>query len=118
MVQAGMDVARLNFSHGDHPTHRQAAEDVRAAAEAVGRPVAILGDLQGPKLRTGPLDSAFMRLYRGRRGLLVRGPRSAADGVEVCEPELGDAVRWGYGVVIGYGRSELVVRAKSKGRAE
>jgi pyruvate kinase len=118
MVQAGMDVARLNFSHGDHPTHRQAAEDVRAAAEAEGRPVAILGDLQGPKIRTGPLDSAFMRLARGRRVVLVGGPRSAADEIEVSHPELVDALRQGDRVLIDDGRIELVVRATSKGRAE
>src|SRR5258708_32649044 len=80
MVQAGMDVARLNFSHGDHATHRQAAEDVRAAAEAVGRPAAILGDLQGPKIRTGPLDSAFMRLAPGRRGGRRGPPRRGPRG--------------------------------------
>jgi pyruvate kinase len=100
MVQSGMDVARLNFSHGDHPTHRQAAEDVRAAAEAVGRPVALLGDLQGPKIRTGPLDTAFMRLARGRRVVLVGGPRGAADEIEVSHPELVDALRVGDRVLI------------------
>ena len=118
MVQSGMDVARLNFSHGDHPTHRQAAEDVRAAAEAVGRPVALLGDLQGPKIRTGPLDTAFMRLARGRRVVLVGGPRGAADEIEVSHPELVDALRVGDRVLIDDGRIELAVRATSKGRAE
>src|SRR3982074_2016898 len=86
MVQAGMDGAPPNFSHGDHPTHRQAAEDERAAAEAAGRPVAILGDLQGPKIRTGPLDSAFMRLARGRKVVLIGGPRSAANESEGRPP--------------------------------
>ena len=118
MVQSGMDVARLNFSHGDHPTHRQAAEDVRAAAEAVGRPVALLGDLQGPKIRTGPLDTAFMRLARGRRVFLVGRPRGAADEIEVSHPELVDALRVGDRVLIDDGRIELAVRATSKGRAE
>src|ERR1700674_5685080 len=73
MVQAGMDVARLNFSHGDHTTHRQAAAEVREAAEAVGRPIALLGDLQGPKIRTGSLDGSMRRLGRGRTVTLV-GP--------------------------------------------
>jgi len=118
MVQSGMDVARLNFSHGDHPTHRQAAEDIRAAAEAVGRPVALLGDLQGPKIRTGPLDTAFMRLARGRRVFLVGRPRGAADEIEVSHPELVDALRVGDRVLIDDGRIELAVRATSKGRAE
>src|ERR1700674_4839698 len=71
MIQAGMDVARLNFSHGDHATHRQVAADVREAAEAADRPIALLGDLQGPKIRTGPLESAFIRLVRGRTVILT-----------------------------------------------
>src|SRR5260370_6777919 len=108
MVQSGMDVARLHFPHGDHPTHRQAAEDVRAAAEAVGRPVALLGDLQGPKIRTGPLDTAFMRLARARRVALVGGPHSAADEIEVSHPELVDALPVGDLVLIDDGRIELV----------
>src|SRR5207245_8825344 len=94
-VQAGMDVARLNFSHGDHATHRQAAEDVRAAADSVGRPVALLGDLQGPKIRTGPLDTAFMRLARGRPVVLVGGPRAAANAIAASHPQPGDALRPG-----------------------
>ncbi len=55
LIRAGMDVARLNFSHGSHEQHRCAAETVRSRATAVGRNVAILIDLQGPKIRTGEL---------------------------------------------------------------
>src|SRR5260370_11095973 len=71
MISAGMDVARLNFSHGDHATHRQVAADVREAAEAAGRPIALLGDLQGPKIRTGPLESAVIPPLRGRTPFLT-----------------------------------------------
>src|SRR2546429_6104273 len=71
MVQAGMDVARLNFSHGDADTHREAAANVREAAESVGRPIALLGDLQGPKIRTGAVDGTFQKLVRGRTVRLV-----------------------------------------------
>src|SRR5438477_10779700 len=117
MVQSGMDVARLNFSHGDHATHGQAAEDVRAAADSVGRPVAILGDLQGPKIRTGPLDSAFIRLARGRQVLLIGGPRHAANEIEVVQPELVDALRPGDRVLIDDGRIELIGKFVVTGRA-
>ena len=55
MVEAGLDVARLNFSHGDRELHAENAERVRAAAAAAGRQVAILQDLPGPKLRIGAL---------------------------------------------------------------
>ena len=53
LVQAGMDVARLNFSHGNHDDHKRVYEMVRAAADAEGRAVGILADLQGPKIRLG-----------------------------------------------------------------
>jgi pyruvate kinase len=118
MLKAGMDVARLNFSHGDHATHRQAAIDVRAAAEDAGRPVALLGDLQGPKIRTGALETAFQRLARGRRVFLTGGPREGEDEIEVSHPELVEALRSGDRVLIDDGRIELVVRSCSLGRAE
>ena len=53
LVEAGMDVARLNYSHGDLDEHAETLERVRAAASRAGRPVAILQDLPGPKLRIG-----------------------------------------------------------------
>ncbi len=53
LVEAGMDVARLNFSHGSHEDHRQVYELVRTAAKETGRAVAVLADLQGPKIRLG-----------------------------------------------------------------
>ena len=59
MVEAGLDVARLNFSHGNREIHAENAERVRAAANAVGRQVAILQDLPGPKLRIGALEDGI-----------------------------------------------------------
>jgi len=53
LVEAGMDVARLNFSHGDYADHEAAYRRVRSASEATGRAVGILADLQGPKIRLG-----------------------------------------------------------------
>src|SRR6476660_2757859 len=53
LVDAGMDVARLNFSHGSHSDHEQVYRLVREAADAAGRPVGVLADLQGPKIRLG-----------------------------------------------------------------
>jgi pyruvate kinase len=65
MVAAGMDVARLNFSHGSHDEHREVAALVRQAAGRAGRPVAILQDLPGPKLRIGALRDDTMPLKVG-----------------------------------------------------
>ena len=123
MIQAGMDVARLNFSHGDHATHRQVAADVREAAEAAGRPIALLGDLQGPKIRTGPLETAFQRLVRGRTVFLTGDHRPAGvpkpeNEIEVSHRELVTALQKRDRVLLDDGRIELVVRGVVDGRAE
>ena len=56
MVDAGVDVVRLNFSHGDRDSHAGLVAHVRRLQDETGRPLAILGDLRGPKIRVGPLD--------------------------------------------------------------
>ena len=119
MIHAGMDVARLNFSHGDAAAHRQAAANVREAAESIGRPVALLGDLQGPKIRTGPVEGTFQRLVRGRTVALVGTAGSpAANEIQVSHIELVHALRTGDRVLLDDGRIELAVRAVNDGRAE
>src|SRR5580692_6886551 len=67
MVQAGMDVARLNYSHGTLDEHAETIGRVRDAAGRAGRPVAILQDLPGPKLRIGPLRDDVVELRSGDR---------------------------------------------------
>src|SRR5580693_8996756 len=62
LVEAGMDVARLNYSHGDLDEHAETLQRVRAAASRAGRPVAILQDLPGPKLRIGPVTDGLVEL--------------------------------------------------------
>jgi pyruvate kinase len=67
MIEAGMDVARLNYSHGTLEEHAETVRRVRDAAGRVGRPVAILQDLPGPKLRIGPLHEDVVELTPGER---------------------------------------------------
>ena len=68
LVNAGMDVARLNFSHGSHEEHAHRIAMLREAARNLERPLAILQDLQGPKIRTGDLaDGKAVRLQPGAR---------------------------------------------------
>ena len=57
LAWAGMDAARLNFSHGDQDTHRRVIQSVRRAQEMIGRPLAVIADLQGPKIRIGTLEA-------------------------------------------------------------
>jgi pyruvate kinase len=71
MVAAGMDVARLNFAHGEPAQHAETVDRVRAAAERVGRDVAILQDVPGPKLRIGPVAGGLVDLEVGSRLVLT-----------------------------------------------
>lgn len=65
LVEAGMDVARLNFSHGTREQHAAVYSRVREASDAAGRAVGILADLQGPKIRLGNFDGGFAVLEAG-----------------------------------------------------
>jgi pyruvate kinase len=67
LVDAGMDVARMNLSHGEHSIHEQVYRDVRRASDDSGRAVGILADLQGPKIRTGRFASGPVSLDPGQR---------------------------------------------------
>jgi pyruvate kinase len=80
MVEAGLDVARLNFSHGSREIHAENAERVRAAANAAGRQVAILQDLPGPKLRIGALEDGIAELKPGEKLMLRCGSDEVGNG--------------------------------------
>jgi pyruvate kinase len=94
LVDAGIDVARLNFSHGDHDFHRSLAEWVRAASKASGRTVALMQDIQGPKLRVGEFEDGAVTLRPGQQVTLV--PDSVMGSERVIpvgyEPLLRDVV--------------------------
>src|SRR5574337_85284 len=70
LLKAGVDVVRLNFSHGDRNVHGQVIRDVRAASRRLNRPVSILMDLQGPKIRVGRLSKPSIELKKGDRLLI------------------------------------------------
>ena len=78
LIEAGTDVVRLNFSHGDHTSHARLIRRVRAAARAAGRPVSIIQDLQGPRFRIGPLSAEIIDLRTGAR--ITISARSRARG--------------------------------------
>src|SRR5690349_12033246 len=73
MIRAGVDVVRLNFSHGSAQDHIHRAEMVRAAGQAVGKEVAIMADLQGPKIRVGKFEGGKTMLERGQKFVLDAG---------------------------------------------
>src|ERR1700761_8101597 len=94
LIEAGLDVARFNFSHGSRELHQENLDRVRAASDAVGKQVAILQDLPGPKLRVGAIKDDVTELKPGERLLLVCGSTEPGDGerMSVSWPGLADAV--------------------------
>ena len=82
LVEAGMDVARLNFTHGDYDSHRQFAEWVRKAAAERNKPVAILQDIQGPRIRVGTFDGGAIPLEPGAE-LTLRPGEAEGNASEV-----------------------------------
>ena len=83
LMQAGMDVARLNFSHGTHADHAHSIAMIRAAANKRQKPVAILADLQGPKIRTGPLAGASPVLLRAGQKFVITTAQVLGDSTRV-----------------------------------
>jgi pyruvate kinase len=118
LIAAGMDAARLNLSHGTHDDHAARAQLVRAAQEEAGRPIAIIGDLQGPKIRVGELD-APMTLERGSEVIVVadgRGHRNDGE-LPVAPAVIGDVLHPGHEVLIDDGLVRLRVEEVEAGRA-
>ncbi len=77
LVAAGMDVARLNLSHGTHQDHARAIANVRRASEIAGRPIALLLDLQGPKIRVGKIEGGKTLLVEDSEVVIVAGSETA-----------------------------------------
>src|SRR4029077_10597987 len=83
LLQAGMDVARLNFSHASHADHAKSIGVIGAAAVKHEKPIAILGDLQGPKIRTGPLAGGSAVLLRAGQRFVIPTARVLGDSTRV-----------------------------------
>jgi len=111
LIEAGMDVARINCSHGTHSEHARYIAAVRAEAERSSRAVAILQDLQGPKIRTGPLaGDQPVELVRGRRLVITTVPAPGDAGcVSTTYPDLARDVSPGDRILISDGLLELRV---------
>jgi len=116
LAAAGMDAARLNLSHGTHADHAETAAIVRSVQGELGRPLALIADLQGPKLRIGHLEEPRM-LVPGEEVVVV-GERAAKDGQLPIAPEqVGEMLRPGNDVLIDDGLVRLAVEEVEGGRA-
>ena len=107
LAEAGMNVARLNFSHGTHEDHAERIRQVRDVAEVIGRPIAILGDLQGPRIRIGQL-ALNVSLNPGDDITLVHEGEERGGEIPVTYSELATDVRVGDRILVDDGLIELV----------
>jgi pyruvate kinase len=116
IARAGMDVARLNFSHGTHEDHAQRVALVRDVQEEVGHAIAIIADLQGPKVRIGALPAPVM-LDRGDE-IVVAADEAASDGeLPVSPTAVGEVLQQGHDILIDDGLVRLRVMRVERGRA-
>ncbi len=116
LVAAGMDAARLNLSHGTHDDHAESARRVREVEADVGRPIALIADLQGPKLRIGTLEQPIV-LTRGDK-ITICAEESAVDGeLPIAPAVIGDVLKPGHDVLIDDGLVRLRVDDVERGRA-
>lgn len=114
LLRAGADAFRVNMSHGDHATHAETIANIRAAEKQFGRPIAILCDLQGPKLRVGTFAEGKVLIRHGAHFTLDRDPTPGTDE-RVClpHPELFGILRNGQRLLIDDGKLKLrVIRAE------
>ena len=119
LFEAGVDVFRLNFSHGTHADHRARYDAIRQIEADVGRPIGILMDLQGPKLRLGKIVGGRMDLAIGQRLRLDLNPAAGEHGrVPLLHPEIFAAIEPGQDLLIDDGKVRLRVLSCGKDFAE
>src|SRR5258708_37292294 len=83
LLEAGMDVARMNFSHGSHAQHLVCMQALRATAHKMGKTIAILADLQGPKIRTGALAGGVPVMLRAGQKFTITTAKRLGDSTRV-----------------------------------
>jgi pyruvate kinase len=112
IIRTGVDVARINFSHGEHETHSQTIDDVRRIAQEEGVVVSILCDIQGPKIRIGKIAQEPIALAKGDAITLTL---DAADGsnniIMLPHPEFMRDIKAGMILLIDDGKLEFMVKA-------
>ncbi|MEW6644782.1 MAG: pyruvate kinase [Pseudomonadota bacterium] len=112
LFEAGVDMFRLNFSHGSHDDHRERFRIIREVERDMGRPVGILMDLQGPKLRVGKFASGPVELVRDARFRLDLDPAAGdASRVTLPHPEIFAALTVGTPLLLDDGKIRLAVES-------
>jgi pyruvate kinase len=117
MIRAGMDVARINFSHGEHDTHGKAIDDVRRIADEEGAVVAVMCDIQGPKIRIGKIAKEPIVLKVGDKITLTLDEATGENNVvSLPHPEFVRDIKPNMPLLLDGGKMEFVVRSTT-GRA-
>ncbi len=117
LLVAGADAFRVNMSHGEHERHAQTIKTIRALEKEFNRPIAILCDLQGPKLRVGSFADGRAVIPHGGRFTLDRDPAPGTDSrVELPHPEIFAIVEPGQSLLINDGKIRLKVIEMEEGR--
>ncbi len=115
LLTAGMDVARINFSHGDLESHARVIQTLRETARELNRPITILQDLSGPKIRTGEIKSGEINLVQGKQLILTTDDIQGTDKfVPVNYSDLPQSAKVGGRILLDDGKLELKVK-KIKG---
>jgi len=119
LFDAGVDVFRINMSHTSHDMLRKMVADLRALSDEVGRPIGILCDLQGPKIRLGKLNDGPRMLKEGERIRLVLGETSdKPEEVPIPHPEIFQAIKQKHALLIDDGKVRLRLLRKADTFAE
>ncbi len=112
MIRIGLDVARINFSHGDHETHGKAIDDVRRIAKEEGAVVAILCDIQGPKIRIGKIANEPIHLTPGDTITLTLDEADGTNNVvQLPHPEFVRDITPGMQLLLDDGKLEFLVKS-------
>jgi pyruvate kinase len=115
LVQNGMNVARLNFSHGNHGEHQEQIRVIRKVSAELDQPVAILQDLGGPKIRVGIIPDPGVRLEAGQTFVLTNQPvQGTSERVSVSYSSLPEEVKEGDQILLADGFIELVVKGAER----
>ncbi|MEK6222538.1 MAG: pyruvate kinase [Chloroflexota bacterium] len=109
LIQAGVNIARLNFSHGKYADHAKVIKNLRKIAHRIGQPVGILQDLQGPKIRVGKIPGKGKTLTEGEEIILSTQSNKMDNEILVDFPDLPHLVKPGSRILLDDGNLELVV---------
>jgi pyruvate kinase len=119
LTRAGLNVARLNFSHGDLAAHAERIQRIRSASKAVGRRVAIMTDLPGPKIRIGKIEPEPMQLHAGENFMLtVKEMVGTPQRVSVSFKDLPSVVKSGDRLFLNDGLVQLTVERVTGGEVD